>query len=532
MKKEAPSSNTPFHQKKSEHFVRSRASWPGLIAISPLFLLFLTCCSNNPSIDKAPKEVFPLDIKAEVEPVSSHQVAAISQDKHQEQGNPNVSCTQGIVLIGSESMVLSNSTLQEVRGVQAYGVDVPGGVHKLEKKIFARYCDRPLDEKNILQLIDDITDYYKDHLHPFVVVEVPRQNIASGVLQLQIIESRLGNVNITGNHWRDSARSLKYIQLKRNDVLDEQLLLKDLQFMNRNPFRRVDYIYEPGEKEYTTDLTLYVEDRRPVRFYLGSDNSGVATTGRLRWFGGFNLAYLFGDDNLSYQYTTSDDLRNTFSNNHKFLANTLQYLLLLPCHHVLNLYGGYSKVHVHMPSGVKNHGSSGQASMRYTIPLNPTRFLNHEVDVGADYKRTNNTVEFSELFPKIGQTINLTQIMGKYAGNFEERSYRINYDMELYWSPGKWLPHQKKSNFQSLQPGATTHWIYAKSAFSYSQKMFWDMWFFGMLRGQYSWSTLIPSEQIGIGGFDTVRGYTERELNKDTGFIGNIELRTPAMRLL
>ena len=43
---------------------------------------------------------------------------------------------------------------------------------------------------------------------------------------------------------------------------------------------------------------------------------------------------------------------------------------------------------------------------------------------------------------------------------------------------------------------------------------------------------LVPSEQLGVGGYSTVRGYDEREANGDRGFVVNTELRTPAMALL
>jgi hemolysin activation/secretion protein len=44
-------------------------------------------------------------------------------------------------------------------------------------------------------------------------------------------------------------------------------------------------------------------------------------------------------------------------------------------------------------------------------------------------------------------------------------------------------------------------------------------------------ANLTPSEQLGLGGYDTVRGYDEREVNSDEGYLFNIELRTPSMSI-
>ena len=45
-------------------------------------------------------------------------------------------------------------------------------------------------------------------------------------------------------------------------------------------------------------------------------------------------------------------------------------------------------------------------------------------------------------------------------------------------------------------------------------------------------ANLLPSEQLGLGGYDTVRGYDEREVNGDNGFLISTEVATPPVSLL
>jgi hemolysin activation/secretion protein len=47
--------------------------------------------------------------------------------------------------------------------------------------------------------------------------------------------------------------------------------------------------------------------------------------------------------------------------------------------------------------------------------------------------------------------------------------------------------------------------------------------------GQVSDSRLFVSEQFGLGGFNTVRGYDYREVNGDEGYLINVEIRSPAL---
>ena len=49
--------------------------------------------------------------------------------------------------------------------------------------------------------------------------------------------------------------------------------------------------------------------------------------------------------------------------------------------------------------------------------------------------------------------------------------------------------------------------------------------------GQVANGNLLPSEQLGIGGADSVRGYEERAENGSEGFLASLELRTPSFSL-
>ena len=305
-------------------------------------------------------------------------------------------------------------------------------------------------------------------------------------------------------------------------------LIDRLAFINRNPFRRADLIYSPGEKAHTTDLVLTIEERRPYRFYAGTDNTGVVTTDQNRVFSGVDGTYLLGcEQMLSFQYTSAYAWR-------RFQGFTLQYKVFFPVGHVLDLYGGYIFVNARMPfSSIshKHHGESGQASMRYTIPLQGGRLYSHEITVGFDYKSTNNSLDVESL-ALIGREVNLTQLMAQYALEFKNGTSKIKFMQEIFWSPGPILPNQTNADFASLRPGAHNHWVYGRTSFSYLQTLRkeYSLWF--LLRGQLSSQNLLPSEEAAIGGYNTVRGYDERQLNKDSALLLNAEWRTPPISLI
>ena len=435
-----------------------------------------------------------------------------------------ISHTKGLVLVASYDEIAKGGIERE--GFHVIGMEIPGGEMKLEKKLLPLFFNRSLTALDIEKIQDAIRDYYHSYHRPFVVVDVPNQDVTSGVLQIVVFESALSEVKIQGNQWTSTERLKRYLHLKPGRFINQKSLLDDLDFINRNPFRRADIVYAPGEKEGTTDVILHVEDRRPLRFYAGAENTGVPTTHRQRWFTGFNWGNAFGFDHiLAYQYTSS-------YNPHRFQAHTMQYIAPLPWHHVLDVYTGASWVEADLglPS-MRSKGFSFQASGRYKIPFLIGVYLRQEAILGFDFKRTNNTIEFVDDYPTFGKNANLTQIVLEYGGIYERKSYRLDFEGSVYWSPGEWVADQTDKDYESLRPGAKNHWIYFKGAIAYLQRLPKSFSLHLLASGQFSPYNLLPSEQFGLGGYDTVRGYDMRELSVESGLLLSGEVRSPALPL-
>lgn len=432
---------------------------------------------------------------------------------------------RGIVLLGPKDDLLDPETLEGIEGILVAGLKLPGNESYLEVALQS-ILDEPFNEDTLCLIREQIYEYYRDSDRPFVLVEVPDQDEGTGVAQFIVQESTLGKVAVTGNNWTTKKRYENYFQLKPGEPISQRRLNRDVDFMNRNPYRFVNVIYSPGEKEYTTDLTLEVADRKPYFFYAGVDNTGVPTTGRPRVFAGFSWDQMFGLDHLFfYQYSTN-------YSSHKFHSNSFQYMAMLPMGHVFNLFGGFSITHADLdPMPMKNKGTTVQASIRYTIPFSPSQHFSQEIMAGFDIKNTNNTVEFTDTTPVFGHVVNITQWMAAYKCKYEWKKIEVESSIEAVFSPFAWLPDQTDEDFDSLRPNAKNTWFSTNvyclirralpHAFSTQIK----------INGQYSPSTLLPSEQLGIGGYASVRGYDERQYNGDSGMLASWEVHSPHFSL-
>jgi hemolysin activation/secretion protein len=436
-------------------------------------------------------------------------------------GSPDIIC-KGIIIRGAESRIATHLG----QGVLFDNIEVPASEELFEKEL-SPYLGTTITSSMLKEIQGSIQNFYTDNNLPLIQVIVPQQDITDGMVQIQVLESKVGKVRVEGGGHSSEKQLKNYLGLKHNDQINVDTMRNRLDFMNRNPFRKVNLVYAPGDDTLTTDIELLVDDRRPFRFYAGANNEGVPTTGREQLVAGFNCARMFSLDHFfAYQYTSTDNF-------HNFQGHTVQYLAFLPWRNVLSMYGGYSSVHADLPfPSQKNHGYSFQASGRYIVPFGGTKVLSHEASVGFDFKRTNNTVVDSESNPIIAKNVNLGQFMARYAGTVAKESYELGYEAELFVSPGAMMTDQTKEDYESLRPHAKNHWVYGRVMAKYLQRLPASFMFSCIGRGQLASENLLPSEQVGLGGFNSVRGYDERQLNYDSGAIINTELQSPGIPVI
>ncbi len=448
---------------------------------------------------------------------------------------PLVGCINAIVLIKNPNQIIRGSELLVTEGIVIKGVDIPGNRRDFEKEL-QPYLGKSLDMDNINDIKDSINAYFKMHAHPLILIQIPEQDVTTGVLQIVAMESCLGRVCVQDNKYFSSKKLANMVRVKPGQYIDESVLVRNLNLINRNPFRHANILYSPGVEEGTTDLILSVDDRRPLRLYAGYENTGVRATGHNRWYTGLNWGNAFGvGDIFAYQYTASDNISS-------FQAHTAQYIAPFRWGHVLNLMAGYSSVNavldefeVGQADGtiqtqqMKNNGFALQGSARYIMPLYLTRNLLNDLVLGFDFKRTNNTVLFGDVgVPDFGKTVNLTQVVLGYIGDYDRTNFRLDFETNLYWSPGKWISDQTDADYQSLVPKAKNKWLYWRSAFAYLQRLPRDFSYFLKLEGQLSSANLLPSEDLSLGGWNTVRGYEQSVVNKENVILASTELRSPA----
>jgi hemolysin activation/secretion protein len=393
------------------------------------------------------------------------------------------------------------------------------------RAISAGFLDRPLTRGGLSHLTRQLVLLCRESNHPVVEVYVPPQDVTSGVVQVVVLAARLGETFVTGNHWFPDELFTRQVRTRPGEEITGTTFLEDVDWLNQNPFRHVDLVYQKGEQPGQTDAVLRVADVRPERIYAGYEDSGNQATGLGRAFAGFNLGNLWNADNeLSYQYTRSTD-------GDHLQADSASYLLPLPWRNTVSVFGSWARSDT-LEGGVFDlAGITWQAGLRYTVLLPVLPGYSQSLVFGLDYKWSNNNLGFggTQVF---SSPASIAQALVTYSGSKSDANGSTHGSISAYFSPGGVGGFNHDSDFAVQRAGATANYGYVQASFSRLEQLPGD--FTAVLTGLGQWSSarLLPSEQLGLGGEGSVRGYDERILNGDDGITAQLELRTPSRHLL
>lgn len=400
----------------------------------------------------------------------------------------------------------------------ASGVDVsalPLLNHSGFIKKMAPFIGHAFTLGDIAQISQSVVAWYSKGGHALMDVNIPPQNISSGIVQVVVTQYRVGKVQVTGNKWFSSSllRNESGIQVGKPISLGQ--LRGDLNWLNSNPFRQVNAVFSPGALPGQTDVDLKTKDQLPLRGYAGFDNQGVPTLGRSEYNLGFNWGNAFWlDQQLSYQYTRS--LSGQYS------AHSLDWMIPLPWRDRLIIFGSYEQEKPSLGSGFSSVGQSGQASLRYMHPLPEFSWLTEDIGVGYDFKTTNNNLEFGGT--QVGTSQNsLNQLLFLYDATETDPWGTTAIKNQFVASVGAIRGQTNVSN--QTYPSS-----YVYDQFELNRITFLPGGFSSATRflGQVADHNLPDSESLDAGGVGSVRGYNpETDLGSEGELISE-EIRAPA----
>ncbi len=366
-----------------------------------------------------------------------------------------------------------------------------------------------------------------------VVAYLPAQTVTGGVAEIAVVEGKVISITVHGapgfseDNVRASVPDLQLGQTPRALRINIQS-----EIANENPAKRVQVLLKPGDKpgEIAADLSV---DARPLQsMTLGLDDTGTERTGRNRIGATWQGANLTGrDDVLSAQYQTSPSEPSRVT-----IIIAGYHLPLYGWLSTLDAYAAYSDVAAGATStaagNVAISGRGRLGGLRLTRYLPVASEIDHRIGLAIDRREYLNNCEIAGLpsgaCGPAGADVAVTPVTVDYALQ-SATPFHWGGDLAFSANIGGHGGNSGAAAFEAVRTGAKRDYTMLRATFATALPLGERWQLRGRLAAQGTSDALVPGEQFGLGGANSVRGYDERELVGDRGVQGTLEFYAPEL---
>lgn len=363
---------------------------------------------------------------------------------------------------------------------------------------------------------------YQQRGYQSVVVELPEQRVTGGVVLLQVTETRVGRLRVTGaEHYSPAAIRDAVPSLTEGKVPDFNAAQEQLTALNSSPNRQVVPMVKPGSMPQTVDVELKVEDHNPISASVSLNNDHSVDTHALR------ASATISHDNL---WQMGHQASITFFGAPQDLneARVWSFSYLAPFQgtpYSLQATGYISDSNVATVGGTSVLGKGKTIGVQGNYALPQSGEWSGSLGLGIDFKDVEERVSLGADGSDV--PIHYAPLTLSYNGYRFGETSQSNIAVSLV---GGFSGFASSSNeaFGNKRARATPDFIYLKADGSHTQSLKSGMQIYARGAGQLSSGPLVSSEQFAAGGATSVRGYYSAEATADDGLLGSIEVRSPS----
>lgn len=399
------------------------------------------------------------------------------------------------------------------------------------------YLGQPISRRMIAEIEAAVARYYRERDFPFVAVSTPPQEITGGVLQLRVAEFHAGRVTVTEATPGAEDYVRRNIRVEEGGPINSRLLAEDLDWLNRNPFRRFEAVFSPGASQGVTNLDLKAFETKPWQVFAGYTNSGNQATGRDRYFIGASMADLARSQVVvSYQATGSRDFwyadGKAFGNaaHPNFVSHSARITAPTFPRSQFELIGSFIESNETPAAGVDVRKVTWEGSVGYRSAVsNVLPSGRGDTVFGVEAKRQSRETFVggvsAEKFP-----IEVYQLFFGWEHLWQVGNTANSFDITVHGSPGGLTEGNSDAAFTAYSSRLTdSRYAYARANYSALTRLPAGFGLGIATTGQISTGPLPETEAIAVGGMNTVRGYVMEDGNYDSAAIVRNELLLPAL---
>jgi hemolysin activation/secretion protein len=364
-----------------------------------------------------------------------------------------------------------------------------------------------------------ITAHYRFAGYILARAYVPAQEVRDGVLEIAVLEGRVGRVQFQGFRHHDPEVVRPYFQLGEGaGVFHGPRHERGLLLINDLPGLRVRSTLTPGEQIGTTDIVVEAERDRFVTASLEANNYGSRFTGRERFGGSVEVNNLIGvGDGLSLRGMMSrrpEDLwfaRGSYS----LPLGTAGTRTALTYTHVESRAGEEFR-------DLDIQGAGDLIGLSIVHPFVRGRALNVYGQLGFDYKDFDITILGDRLSRDRLRVLTLSgsaDVVDRWRG-------LTGVTLGVQQGLGGFMDGlRREDDPEASRAGAGGTFTKLVTEITRLQQIVGPTSLYLRMSGQWASTRLVTPEQFAIGGAGTVRGYPIAEVSGDHGYASTAELR-------
>jgi hemolysin activation/secretion protein len=358
--------------------------------------------------------------------------------------------------------------------------------------------------------MEKIKQKYKEKGYLAVTAYLPEQQAETSIIEIRVIEGKRGKLNVEGNKWFSAELIQKYFHTKKNEILDFNKIQKDVLRLNQNPDLIVETIFSAGQEPETSDVTLKVKEHFPLHIGIGSDNQGGRLVGKYR--SSFSLRHTNISGRGDYLFLNSLYSSRSF-------GESLSYTI------PADTYGtkfGLDIAYFKMKLGkeFKSYDITGSSQL-YTPYLSWELYLSEtqeaNANVGLDIKSIKKKTD--------GEVTANDQLRLPYFSLYLKRidsQGQTSISPRFTFGTEDFLGASGRNHPTASRAGSGGFFFKYEHLLSRIQRMPAESYISLRSQFQVATHTLASSEQIQLGGLNSIRGYPEGDYLADIG--GNLNL--------
>jgi hemolysin activation/secretion protein len=386
-------------------------------------------------------------------------------------------------------------------------------------RLIEPYENRTVTNLELHKLRQKLSLYYYEQGYINSGVIIPDQKVVDGIITLQVIEGRLTEVHLSGEHRLKTEYITKRITRAVGDVLNVNTLQEVLNALEQDSrIKTIHADLEPGLRRGESILNVHIEEARPYHLYIGTDNNRSPSVGGEQAYVTAIHENLFGlGDTLSFQYSLAEGLDDY----------GVSYMI------PLNVDGTTLQAYYRQSDSdvveepfdildIENRSENGGVSLRHSFIASGGRSLTGAL--GLEIKESKSYL--------LGEPFSFSP--GVEDGKSNVSVVRLGLDwVQRSGSDALILGAAARIGIDAF--GATINENAPDSKFLTLQGRFQYATKIGssanqvVLRAftQIADDELLPIEKLAIGGIDSVRGYRVNQYVRDNGVVASLEFRLP-----